>query len=131
MPEPTAQYNAANPKHIKGRKNAEQRKQDEKLEAVKYVMSDKRGRHFVWVILGMSGKFTKNAFVGTSGTDYNCGMQELGRLVSNLVEESEPEKYVQMWMEEITAKTNDKKLDEANRTKGINEQAEEGEQPNV
>lgn len=68
-------------------------------EDLKWVMSDSRGRRFMWRLLGGTGPF-RNAFAGDdSRTCFNLGMQNVGQMLLAALHEACPEKYLQMTKE--------------------------------
>lgn len=114
MSDTPAGYNSANPAHIKSRKRKDERDKDRDDTARRWVMSDPRGRHFVWLILSEAGMF-KQAFTGTSKTDFNCGRADVGLKLHTELSEQFPNEYVLAWHEHLKLEEQDRKVDEAAR----------------
>lgn len=63
---------------------------------MKWVMSDKRGRHVVWQLLQLTGVF-RNPYAGNdSETNKNCGLQLAGQHLFGLVNLHAVKNYEQM-----------------------------------
>lgn len=77
---------------------AAKRQKDRKLnregqiEDFKWLMSDKRGRRFVWRMLEVTGVY-RTSFTGNSTTFFNEGMRNIGLIVMNEIHEHCPELY--------------------------------------
>lgn len=77
---------------------AEKKEKDRKLsrdgqvEDFKWLMSDKRGRRFVWRLLEMTGVY-RTSFTGNSTTFFNEGMRNVGLMVVNEIHSNCPELY--------------------------------------
>src|SRR5580765_3347308 len=107
-------YNAANPSHIKGRKNQEKRELIKNEDAFRYVMGDVRGRNFVWHLLSSTGLYD-DSFTGNSSTFYNEGKRAIGlRLIADL-ENVCPQEFIAMWHEHLVKQSAEKEEDEAIR----------------
>jgi hypothetical protein len=116
-----SEYNAADPRHVKGRKDQEKRELLKNEDAFKYVMGDVRGRNFVWNLLGYTGMYT-DSFTGNSHTFYNEGRRSIGLKLMKALEEACPKEFIAMWQEHLTNEEKDKKEDEAIRTNGNGEE---------
>lgn len=116
-----AEYNAADPRHVKGRKDQERRELSKNEDAFKYVMGDVRGRNFVWNVLTYAGIFL-DSFTGNSHTDYNEGRRSLGLKLITVLEEVCPKEFITMWHEHLVSQEKDRKEDEAIRTNGNGEE---------
>lgn len=55
-------------------------KENELIEDFRWVMSDPRGRRFLWRLLDMTRLFGET-FTGASSTYYNLGRQDIGKWV--------------------------------------------------
>jgi hypothetical protein len=62
------------------------------IEDFKWLMSDKRGRRFVWRLLEMTGVY-RTSFTGNSTTFFNEGQRNIGLMVVNEVHAHCPELY--------------------------------------
>lgn len=65
-------------------------KAEEFAKDIQFVMGDKRGRRFIWWLLGNTGLF-RSSFTGTRETDFreggrNIGLQLLDELIVNCSE---------------------------------------------
>ncbi len=72
-------------------------------EDLKWIMSDKRGRRFMWGLLSRAGVY-RSSFTGNSETFFREGMRNLGLMYVNDLHASCPDRYYAMVKE---AKTND------------------------
>ncbi len=45
----------------------------------KWIMQDKRGRRFMWRLLGLAGVFVNPFTAARESTDFNCGKQIIGQ----------------------------------------------------
>lgn len=61
-------------------------------EDFKWVMSDKRGRRFIYRLLAETG-LHRNAYTGNSETFFRCGQISIGQFVQGLMDEHSPERY--------------------------------------
>lgn len=71
----------------------------QKIEDLKWVMSDKRGRRFMWELLSDAGVF-RNPFRGTPETDFLCGVMHLGQQFLVDINQHAPGRYNQMVTEQ-------------------------------
>lgn len=62
------------------------------IEDFKWLMSDKRGRRFIWRLLEMTGVY-RTSFTGNSTTFFNEGQRNIGLMVVNEVHSNCPELY--------------------------------------
>lgn len=90
--------NAADPKQVKraGRRDKERAKRAE--ADLRWVLSDPRGRRFLWQLLGDSGIF-RTSFTGNSETFFREGMRNLGLQVFTRIHEVAPDLYLEMAQE--------------------------------
>lgn len=125
MADPTP-YNASNPAHVKSRRRKDDRVKKREEAALKFVLSDARGRHFVWLVLCKAGKF-QDCFTGDGPrTDYNCGRRSVALQWEKIFQERFPDEYAELEAEQKRIEASDRKLDEAARTEPIAEKPEEG-----
>jgi hypothetical protein len=68
---------------------------DEEAADFKWLMSDARGRRFMWRLLGLTGLY-RSSFTGNSTTFYNEGMRNVGLMLIADVNELTPEAYLKM-----------------------------------
>jgi hypothetical protein len=118
MSEQPAPYNAANPAHVKTRKQKEERDQLKNQAALAYVMRDPLGRHFVWTLIGATGLYVEDPMTGNSFTFHNLGRASVGRTLQKKIEEEMPDEFILMWQEHLKEKENARKQDEAARING-------------
>ena len=90
--------NAADPKQVKraGRRDKERAKRAE--ADLRWVLSDPRGRRFLWQLLGDAGIF-RTSFTGNSETFFREGMRNLGLQVFTKIHEVAPDLYLEMAQE--------------------------------
>lgn len=69
------------------------------LNDLLWVLSDRRGRRFIWRLLAKCGVF-KSSFTGNSTTFFNEGQREIGLWATADIMEARPEAYVEMIQEE-------------------------------
>jgi len=65
----------------------------------KWIMSNKRGRRFVWRLLEKAGVF-RSSFTGNSETFFREGARNIGLQVLAMIHEHAPESYTQMLSEQ-------------------------------
>ena len=87
------------PVDLVGQEEAAEKKQkdrklnrDGQIEDFKWIMSDKRGRRFMWRLLEVTGVY-RTSFTGNSTTFFNEGMRNVGLIVMNEIHENCPELY--------------------------------------
>lgn len=114
-------YNASDPRHVKGRKDQEKRETLHSAEAFDFVMGDRRGRHFVWLLLGDTGLF-RDSFTGNSHTFYNEGKRSVGLKLQSDLEKRSSKNFIAMWQEHLVSEEKTENSDQANRI-----ESEEGE----
>jgi hypothetical protein len=68
---------------------------DEEAADFKWLMSDARGRRFMWRLLGITGLY-RSSFTGNSTTFYNEGMRNVGLMLIADVNDLTPEAYLKM-----------------------------------
>ncbi len=67
----------------------------QEAEDFKWIVSNKRGRRFIWRLLDQAGVF-RSSFTGNSETFFREGQRNLGLRVLGLIHEHAPETYAQM-----------------------------------
>lgn len=83
------------------RKAAEENRKlqrDQDGQDFKWLMSDVRGRRFVWRLLETTGVY-RNSFDGSSRTYFNEGMRNVGLMLMADIHEFSPETYAVMLKE--------------------------------
>jgi hypothetical protein len=104
MSEPEKQnYNAADPGHVKSRKQREERELLRVEDAQRFVMGDPRGRYYLWTLLESCGIF-HTSFTGNSATFFNEGRRDVGLRLMAVLEEKTPKEFLAMWQEHLTDK---------------------------
>lgn len=68
------------------------------IDDFKWLMSNKRGRRFVWRLLERTGVF-RTSFTGTSATYFNEGQRNVGLMLIAQVNDCCPDAYAQMLQE--------------------------------
>jgi hypothetical protein len=84
------------------KKERQNRGENQRIEDLKWLMADKRGRRIMWWLLTITGVFL-NPFTGNSETFFKCGKQFIGQVLMADVNLHTPEKYETM-VKEQTAK---------------------------
>lgn len=80
---------------------------EREAEDFKWIVSNKRGRRFIWRFLEKAGVF-RSSFTGNSETFFKEGQRNLGLFVLGLIHEHAPDAYVQMLKEQSEhERTND------------------------
>lgn len=82
------------------RKDKAQRTVEQEIEDLKWLMSDKRGRRFIWSLLAFTGVF-RNPFTGNSETFFRCGEMNVGQKYLGDINQHAPERYNQMVTEHV------------------------------
>lgn len=98
MNEKVKSYNAADEENVRTRKRKDESIRDRELADLKMVMDSLEGRRFVWRLLDKAGVF-RTSFTGNSATFFNEGMRNIGLIVMADLNESCPDKYLQMMTE--------------------------------
>ena len=65
----------------------------------KWIMSNKRGRRYIWRLLEKAGVF-RSSFTGNSATFFNEGQRNLGLSVLAMIHEHTPDAYTLMLNEQ-------------------------------
>lgn len=90
------------PLDIRAREKVEKDRKDRQAETrrveaddIKWLMSDKRGRRFVWRLLEKTGIY-RTSFTGNSETFFKEGARNVGLQILALIHEHCPDKYTLM-----------------------------------
>ena len=79
------------------RAEAERQKQIRWESDFKWFMGSKQGRRLAWWLLDMSGMYANPFVPGRDGTtEFQCGMQRVGRNVMDKIDSVCPERYHEM-----------------------------------
>lgn len=65
------------------------------IEDLKWVMSNKRGRRFVWRLMERTGLY-RTSFTGNSTTFFNEGQRNIGLFLVSEIHEACPDQYTLM-----------------------------------
>jgi len=82
------------------RKKEAKRIADQEVEDLKWLMSDKRGRRVMWSLLAFTG-FLRQPWQGDNGTDFRCGMMNVGQKLFGDIQEHCPARYNEMVTERL------------------------------
>lgn len=69
-----------------------------------WLMSQERGRRFIWRLLSRAGVF-QSSFTGNSGTFFNEGRRDIGLWVLSSIMASCPEDFIKMLTEQKDYRT--------------------------
>ena len=67
-------------------------------EDLKWIMSNKRGRRYIWKVLGFAGVY-RTSFTGNSSTFFNEGMRNVGLRIVQEIHDVCPDHYLTMMKE--------------------------------
>ena len=90
--------NAADEKQVQSAKRKERFLRKDELDDVRHILSDIKGRRFLWKYLRKCGVY-KTSFTGNSDTFYNEGMRNIGLMILADIQESDAEAYLKMLKE--------------------------------
>jgi hypothetical protein len=126
MAEQTKPYSPDNPAHVRSRKRQAEHEAELEKEAIRWVLSDARGRLVLSAIIGEAG-FYQNPFrpESSEATAYECGRLSVATGLRNTLEEKFPEALLAMETERLKAKIDAKVKDEAARTQARQEQTDQ------
>lgn len=68
-------------------------------DAIQWLMSDKRGRRYMWRLLGITGVYRNPFTTQREVTDFNCGKQLIGQTMMGDIHRLCPEQYNRMVQE--------------------------------
>lgn len=80
-------------------------KAENEVKDLQWVMSDKRGRRFIWSLLGMTGVF-RISYTGNSETFFREGMRNVGVMLLDQLKTHCDELYIAMERERKHGKRN-------------------------
>jgi hypothetical protein len=99
------------PFDLRGQERAEEEAEERamralqlEIEAIKWVMSDKRGRRFVAKQLERTGAFRLSFNTNALTMAFNEGMRSVGLMLMSLLNEHCPERYSEMLKENKESK---------------------------
>lgn len=87
--------NAADKTQVESAKFKEKRTRETELNDIRFVLSERSGRRFVWRYLEEAGIF-RTSFTGNSETFFREGGRNLGLKLLADINEAQPDAYVQM-----------------------------------
>lgn len=76
---------------------------EQRIRDFSWVISDKRGRRFVWWLLEIAGVF-RSSFTGNSETFFREGQRNAGLQVLGMIHEHAPDTYSLMLKEHLEQK---------------------------
>lgn len=79
--------------------NARKLDRDQEKADFAWLMSDKRGRRFMWRLLERTGVY-RNPFTGNSETFFRCGAMNVGQMYMADLTDMAPEGYLMMLEEQ-------------------------------
>ena len=90
------------PFDLKGQEKAQEEsrafaniKEKDEADDLKWVMSSKRGRRFVWKVLDRAGVY-RSSFTGNSATFFNEGQRNIGLMLLADIHSACPDQYLAM-----------------------------------
>lgn len=90
-----AHRNASNPKAVEAATRLAKRRADREAGDLRWLMSDARGRRFIWKLLGNAGIF-RTSFTGNSETFFREGARSIGLQVFAELHQVVPDAYLTM-----------------------------------
>ena len=90
--------NAADPGQVKRSKQRQETLRDRELNDLRYVLNDRRGRRFLWRLLGNCKVFC-TIWEPSAKIHYNSGMQDVGHFLQAEITEASEEAYFCMMKE--------------------------------
>lgn len=98
-------YNADDRSSVNNARKRAARKETERMEVVRGIMSVREGRAWMYDYLSRCGTFTSPFIPGQrEQTDFNCGKQHVGHLIQEDIMKASPQQYWKM----ITEAADDK-----------------------
>lgn len=79
-------------------KQLKQFERAKEIEDFAWIMSDAKGRRFMWRLLEMAGVY-RSSFTGNSTTFFNEGMRNVGLMLIGEIHAVAPDAYAQMLKE--------------------------------
>jgi len=86
---------------------------ENEVKNLQWVMSDKRGRAFIWWLLGLTGVF-RISFTGNSETFFREGMRNIGVMLLDQLKTHCDELYIAMERERKNGRRNTSNADDGN-----------------
>lgn len=90
--------NAGDAEQVQKAGEKEKSRRQTELNDMVWILSDARGRRFLWRLLAKCGVF-KSSFTGNSTTFFNEGMRDVGLWATAEITEAKPEGYLEMMLE--------------------------------
>lgn len=90
---------AADPKAVKERTQKARSREQRDIDDLATILSDIRGRRFIWRYLGKCGVFRSSFNNSGSVTAYNEGMRNIGLDMLNEIMQADPDSYLLMTSE--------------------------------
>jgi len=101
---------ATTPEEVKAQEDERRRMLEQELSDVRWILSDARGRRFIWRLFDYCGVY-RTVMTGNSYTFHNAGKQDVGHFVMGEVSMADPMALVNMTREQINEqKTREAKL---------------------
>lgn len=92
--------NVGDPEQVKSAKKKEQQKVLDEKNDLLWILSDIRGRRFVWRLFGMCNMFSHSMRADSHLTAFNEGARNIGLTIFNEVIVASPESYQKMMSEQ-------------------------------
>jgi hypothetical protein len=92
---------------IKEAKKRDKFQRDTELDEVKWVLSSKKGRNYIWRLLGRCGIYTQSFHQNNSIMSFNEGRRAVGNEVLIDINEADPDGYFAMMRENRELKNNE------------------------
>ena len=99
------EYDAGNRRHVERAEKAAKSARRQRDEALRWLMSDQRGRRFVWNLLGKAGVFRSSMAGSAELTAFNEGRRDIGLALLADVTRLSPENYTLMQSEQTVSDT--------------------------
>lgn len=110
---PSAPFDAGDAAAVAERAGRAAREQERRAAGLRYVLTDRRGRDWLWSLLE-DCRIWSSSFTGDSATFFNEGMRNVGLRVLTEISEAAPEALVTM----ITENRSDERDDDGDRGHG-------------
>lgn len=91
--------NAADEAQVKEGKRREKSERDRELDALRWVLSDRRGRAFLWSLIGRCGLYEGGQSTSDQAAHYRDGEQTIGIYVIRECIEASADHYMTMQLE--------------------------------
>ena len=93
-------YNAADPKKVRAAHKKEIRGREREIEDLRYVLRSSQGRRVIWGLLCKCHAFASVFDPSGSKVYYNAGKQDIGHWMLSEIQEVDPNKLIEMMIEE-------------------------------